>query len=247
VGAVVFLMLWLLSLKSGIIWQYAAAAIPLWALFVWREARVPAPFVDLRRIAASRRLAFTFARNFITYVAFYTVFYGLPQWLQSTGGFDTAATGLLLAPLFAVGVLSTLVATQLGRRLAPRALVITGSAGLAAGGAFLAFFLRPEPSWQIALAGAALLGIPTGFNNMGNQLALHAESRVSEIGSNTGMFRTVQHVGAAISSVVVAYALGGPSADGGIRSLSLVVAGIGMLLLLLGVAAAIAARRRVTR
>lgn len=52
-----------------------------------------------------------------------------------------------------------------------------------------------------------LLGTPSGFNNMGNQLELNRTVRPQQLGQATGMFRTSQFIGAAISTPLVFHIL----------------------------------------
>jgi hypothetical protein len=88
-----------------------------------------------------------------------------------------------------------------------------------------------------------LLGVPNGFNNLGNQLTLHAGTPVSAAGGASGLYRTAQYLGAAVSTVVVAHVLTAGHAstattgaarggDGGVGALGACVAGLGGVLLL---------------
>lgn len=232
VGGLVSLMTGLLSLADPHGPLLLAAAAPLLvALVVW-ERRAPHPFVDVRAIARTPGLSQTYGRTFITFLAFYCVFYGLPQWLQTTGGYDTATTGLLMLPVFATGVLGTLVATRIGRGAPPRVLLVVGSAALAVGGGVLALTVREGGPLALVLVATVLLGVPTGFNNLGNQLELHVHAASSGSGAAAGMYRTAQYVGACLSTVVVAQVLDAPRATGGVDVLGAVVCGVGVLLLI---------------
>ncbi|WP_216628969.1 MFS transporter [Serinibacter arcticus] len=247
IGTLVTLMIGLLSLGDSPRWLLLGAALPLGSALVLWELRVAHPFVDVRAIARTPALAQVYGRTFLTFVAFYCVFYGLPQWLQTDGGYDTAATGLLVLPVFAAGVLGTLVATRLARRSRPRVLLVVGSAALAAGGTVLALTVREDGPVILVVLSALLLGIPTGFNNLGNQLDLHVHAAASGSGAAAGMYRTAQYVGACLSTVVVARAFDLPLEAGGIDALGVVVGGVGTLLLLTSVVALVRTRHRKAR
>ncbi|WP_308197444.1 MFS transporter [Rathayibacter sp. VKM Ac-2929] len=245
VATLVALMLGLLSLTSEPLWPALAAVIPLVGALIWRELRAGSPFVDLRLMGRHPQIALTCLRAIATFTSFYCVFYGLPQWLESTRGLDPAATGLLMLPVFGVGVLSTLVATRLGRRVGPRALLAVGTTGMIAAGVILLFFVDASSPVSLLVGVAVLLGIPNGFNNLGNQLILHAAAPSTVAGSASGLYRTAQYVGACTSSVVVAHSFATTTADGGIALLGAWIAGLGAVLLLLNSIAMLVGRHRI--
>jgi MFS family permease len=244
VVALVLLMSWLLGGNSvGAAWM-VIAVVALTAMFTVRERAASSPFVDLRVLAAHPQIALTCLRAVVTFVSFYCVFYGLPQWLQSSRDLDPAMAGLLMLPVFAIGVLSTFVATRIGRRARPRVLLAVGTAAMVLAGTMLAFFVDEGSPIVILVVVAALLGVPNGFNNLGNQLLLHGGSPSTAAGSASGLYRTAQYLGACISTVVVARTLDVGSAAGGIASLGLWIAGLGGFLLITNLIAMLVVRRR---
>ncbi|TCL79454.1 MULTISPECIES: MFS transporter [unclassified Rathayibacter] len=244
VGALVALMLGLLSLTGEPLWLAFAVGAPLAGALVWRELSARSPFVDLRLLGRHPQIGLTCLRAIATFTSFYCVFYGLPQWLESTRGLDPAVTGLLMLPVFGVGVLSTLIATRLGRRAGPRVLLAIGTTAMVAAGGILVFLVDDESPLLLLVAFAVLLGVPNGFNNLGNQLLLHAASPSTAAGSASGLYRTAQYIGACASAVVVAHALESTAADGGIALLGAWIAGLGGALLVLNLAAMLLGRRR---
>lgn len=217
----------LLALVAG------AAAVPLGILFVWRERRARHPFVDVRLLVTYPQFGATCVRALTTFVSFYVIFYGLPQWLQATRELDPATTGLMMLPVFAIGALSTVGATRLSRHWQPRTLLAIGTSAMVVAGTLLAMLgSASTPLWQLVIVGA-LLGVPNGFNNLGNQLLLHHAVPASAAGASTGIYRTAQYVGAALAAVVVAHLLDTGDELGGIREIGATIAGIGALLLLL--------------
>jgi len=231
VGAVVLLMLGLLSLENDPQWILFAAFVPVAALFVLRELKYSSPFIDVRLMLTHRQFALTCARAVLTFISFYCIFYGLPQWLEASRGLDAAAAGLLMLPVFGIGVLSTIVATRLGRRLPPRLLLVLGTTAMVIAGALLALVTTTDsPIWLLAII-SVLLGLPNGFNNLGNQLILHNSVPGASAGSASGIYRTSQYFGAVLSAVIVAHVVGVGEPHGGIRTLGLVIGGLGALML----------------
>jgi MFS family permease len=219
-----------------------ATSVPLWAVFVLRELRAAAPFIDVRLLARSRALTATCGRAVVTFLAFYCVFYGLPQWFETGRGLTPAIAGLLMFPVFGVGVLSTIAATAAGRRMSPRTMLVVGALGFSVAGAAMVVLLSSDsPYWLMILIGV-MLGIPNGFNNIGNQLILQLSVPADSAGVASGLYRTSQYVGAALSSVVVALVLSPLFVDGGIAMLGASIAAVGVLLLVLNAIALLRGR-----
>jgi MFS family permease len=235
VGTLVPLMVGLLSLDGAVQWGWFVVAAALLVLLVTWSLRSPRPFLDVRLLARSPGVWRTCVRAVVTFVSFYAIFYGLPQWLEAERGLDPAQAGLLMFPVFGVGVLSTLVATRLGARVRPRVLLVVGSAAMVAAGLVALTAVDADaPVWLIVLLGV-LMGLPNGFNNLGNQLVLHASVDEQHAGVASGLYRTAQYIGAALASVVVASALAPSLAGdggGGLATLGTWIAALGGVLLL---------------
>ncbi len=249
IGTLVALMVALLSIDSDPLVAAVAGGltVPLAAGFVWRELRAPRPFVDVRLLGSYPQFGLTCLRAIATFISFYVIFYGLPQWMQTTRDLGPALTGLLMLPVFGIGALSTVVATRLGRAWHPRALLAIGTSAMVVAGSLLALTGSAEmPLWMLAVV-CALLGVPNGFNNLGNQLLLHHAVPAAAAGASTGIYRTAQYVGAALAAVVVAHLLGPAASAGGIRDVGMTIAGVGLALLLATVVAVIRLRRKDAR
>ncbi|MFE1558487.1 MFS transporter [Streptomyces sp. NPDC058734] len=229
-GELCGLMLFLLSLPDHPRWWALAAFVVLTAALVRRELRADRPFVDLRMIARNRPLAATYVRCMATYVVFYSITYALPQWLQQGRGLSEAQSGLVMLPMAALGVVTTMWATRLvGRGL--RAVLVTGSAALCLGSAALALFGSSVPLWQILVI-AAVLGLPNGFNSLGNQTLMYRTAPAEQIGTASGLLRTSQYIGANLASALVGIAVGRQAGDSGLHLLAAVITGISLVLLL---------------
>ena len=248
VGLVLFvvtltlLMLGLLSLEQGGAWGWFAGAVAAGIVLVTWSVRYPSPFLDVRLLSGNPLLWRTCVRAIVTYVSFYTIFYGLPQWLEASRGLDPAQAGLLMFPVFGVGALSTLVASRLGSRVSPRVLLLVGSLAMVIAGTLAATVVGTDaPIWLLVLVGA-LCGLPNGFNNLGNQLILHASVHGEQAGVASGLYRTSQYIGAALAAVLAASALTPGRGDGGIAILGCSIAVLGGCLLLAAVVALVRGR-----
>lgn len=237
-----------LAQSGGTWWPWAVAGIALLAAFVAWERGRDAPFLDVRELAGNAALSGVLVRAVITYLAFYTVFYGLPQWAERSGGMSVLAAGTLMVPVFAAGAVATLVAARWGSRADPWRLLVVGAACFMLGGAVLAAGFRQEMALAVALGGAVLLGLPNGFNNVGNQLVLQGAVEPGRSGAATGMYRTAQYVGAGFSAIAVTFVMSRSSADAtgavAARGLGALVGSIGLLLLVWALTVLFARRRR---
>ena len=230
-AAMAALMLFLLSLADHPRWPLVPVLLALAGALVWWELRAARPFLDVRLLAGHRPLANTYLRTAVTYVAFYSVFYGLPGWLAQGRGLDPAKVGLVLLPVASLGALTVVVASRLERRTGPGALLMIGSAVLLVGGLALTGVGAATP--VAALVGlAALLGVPNGFNSLGNQTSLYLAAPADQMGGASGLYRTSQYVGANLAAAVIelCYADGQPS-DPGLHRLGLVIGAISAVLL----------------
>jgi Na+/melibiose symporter-like transporter len=124
--------------------------------FIVFELRAPHPLFDVRVLVRPRVFAGAFG-IFAIYVAFFGVFFLLPQYLQYVQDRSALASGLLLLPTgIAMGVISPLSGRLLAR-LGPRTLIPAGLTGMAAGCAiFLA--LSADSSDVLVCLGMGLLG-----------------------------------------------------------------------------------------
>ncbi|SFS78061.1 MFS transporter [Saccharopolyspora flava] len=227
------LMFWLLSLSEDPQWWWLAIAVPAAAATAWWSLRGEDPFLDVRLLGRSA-LSLTYLRTVVTYTAFYCVFYGFPQWLEESRGLGPVGAGLVVLPISAVGVVATLTANRLQRNRSHWLSLTIGSAALCAGGALL---LVPGASAPIPLllVIAAVLGLPNGFNNMGNQRAMYAVAPAWAMGAASGLYRTSQYVGANLAAAVLVLTFGARPTDAGLHRMGLAVAGIAAFLLVTAV------------
>jgi MFS family permease len=230
-GALVFLLLFLLSISGRPAWwQLAAAAAATVVLIGW-ERRARRPFIDVRMLTANRALSGTYLRCAGTYVVFYTVFYALPQWLEQGRSMSDLGSGLVMLPVAALGVLATLAATRLQDSRGLRPVLLIGTAGLVLGSVSLLAVNRATPLILLLLI-AAVLGLPNGFNSLGNQSAMYLSAPPDAIGTASGLYRTAQYIGAILASALVALGLGGHATDRGLHQLAgcIAVISVGLLI-----------------
>ncbi|GAA1667578.1 MFS transporter [Fodinicola feengrottensis] len=230
--AMTALMLTLLSLADQPQWALLAVAVPAFAVFGWWERRAATPFVDVRLLVRSKALSLTYVRTLLTYTAFYAIFYGLPGWLEQARHLNPTAVGLVVLPIATLGALTIVVATRIAHRKGPRPLLVVGSAGLLVGGLALALAVHSATPIVVLVLISAVLGVPNGFNSLGNQLSVYRAAPAEATGSASGLFRTSQYVGANFAAVAIALVFAGPASDPGLHRMGALVAIIGAILLI---------------
>jgi MFS family permease len=230
-GALISLLLFLLSVSdSPQWWDLGATAVLLVALIGW-ERRAARAFIDVRMLAANRALSATYVRCAVTYVVFYTVFYALPQWLEQGRSMSTLESGLVMLPVAGLGAIATVMATRLTDRRGLWPVLVIGSGGLLVGSLGLSGVTQATPI-MVLLVVAAVLGLPNGFNSLGNQAAMYDTAPRGQLGTASGLYRTAQYVGANLASALVGLGLSGRATDGGLHLLAWVISAISAGLLI---------------
>ncbi|MBD0863447.1 MFS transporter [Gordonia sp. zg691] len=225
------LMLFLISLRGAPYYWALPIAVVAVALFIVRERRADEPFIDVRALADNGALSATLVRALLTYVCFYCVFFGIPQWLQTVRGMTPIQAGLTMLPVAGVGVLATAIGSRTYRRYGIRATLFVGTLALVIGGLLIAAVEKSTAPVVVLLIVAAVLGIPNGFNNIGNQSLINTVTSVDNVGASIGMYRTVAFIGANLSIVVTQLLSGGVMNDDGMKRVGWFIAIVGAVLL----------------
>ncbi len=224
-------MLFLLSLAAAPRWWLLPVALACTGAFVWRELRAPEPFIDVRAMLRNRPLAMTLGRTTVTYIAFYLVYFGLPQWLQAGRGMSAGQAGLIMLPLALMSIGATVTATRMLTVRGPQLTLFIGTAGLVLGGALLATVVDSGVSIVVIVVIALVLGVPNSFNNISNQNIVNAVTTVERVGVALGIYRTLQYIAANIASVIIELCMSDGIDDAGFHRVGAVMTGLGVALL----------------
>ncbi|MEU0407472.1 MFS transporter [Streptomyces griseorubiginosus] len=185
------------------------AAVVLFALWLYSEARSRTPLIDLRVM----RLPAVWTTNTAALLfgaGMYSIWSFLPGFVQTPSaagygfGASVTAAGLLMLPMLVAMFLSGVLSGRLEPVVGAKALLVTGAALGAVACGFLA--LWHDEQWQIAVvAGLFGLGIGLAFASMANLIV--GSVPVDQTGAATGMnanIRTIGgSIGAAVTSVLV--------------------------------------------
>lgn len=161
VVAVAALVTFVLELIDEPLWWLLPVVPIAVSLFVRRELHFRKPFIDLRKIAAHPGLVGVYVYFILGSMVFYSVLFGIPQYLEDHAGFGTDAVGALLLPLAAFSIVLAPVVERLIDRRGLRTALLLGAAGLVI--ATLTLFLLTRTTAPVAiLACAAAVGVAYG-------------------------------------------------------------------------------------
>ena len=207
----------LLPLSQASIWGWGsvrvvglfAAAVVLFAAWLFSEARSRSPLIDLKVM----RLPSVWTTNTAALLfgaGMYAIWSFLPGFVQTPSsagygfGASVTASGLLMLPMLLAMFVSGVLSGRLEPIVGAKSLLTTGAALGAVACAILA--LWHDQQWQIALvAGIFGLGIGLAFASMANLIV--GSVPPEQTGAATGMnanIRTIGgSIGAAVTSVLV--------------------------------------------
>ena len=189
------LLLFLMDPRTGRWWLPVLTAVAATG-FAFRELRVAEPFIDLRVFGGNRPLLATYGRTLLAATVSYGFIYGFTQWLEAGRGLSASGAGLILLPMFLVGIG---VSAITGRRREIRGKLLVGSAVQIVACALLLLLGSGSAIWALLLV-ASVVGVPQGLNTLANQNAVYYQADPARIGASAGLLRTFLYLGAIAAS-----------------------------------------------
>jgi EmrB/QacA subfamily drug resistance transporter len=162
--------------------------------FVFWELRAAAPMVPMR-LFASRALASGMSASVLFYAAMYGVLFLLPQFLQTTLGFDAFGAGLRLLPWTATLCVTAPVAGAVVNRFGERPLVVAGLLMQAIGLSWIAEIVSPAVPYSALVAPLVLAGVGVSMAMPAAQNAILSSVAVAEMGKASGVFNMGRFLG----------------------------------------------------
>jgi MFS family permease len=223
----------LLALGDEVLWPLLPVFLGGGVLFWWHERRVRHPFLDLPMLARDRAMLRVLTSFTAVNVVFYTIYFGLPMWLERIRGLSPAQSGLLVLPISAVAIVLTPLVARYVSRHGPRRPILAGSYLLVVASLALLALRSDTPAGVIAVL-AAVLGFPNAFNNFGLQAALYQLAPAALMGRAAGLFQAARYSGAILASVLLGVVYGQTVSAEGFRVLAVVALGVSIGLVLAG-------------
>lgn len=202
VSSLLLVMMALLDVAPGYRWLLLGAGTVTAALFAWRELRFSPPFLDLRLLGRNRPLMLVYVGFAVFNSVYYFAFFGLPQLLQESGGYEPGLVGLLMLPLAAASVLATPWSVRAMGRFGVRRVLIAGVVLLAAVSALM-WLLTQSLAIPLVLVLTALMGVPFGAVSIASNQGMFVSTRPQERGVAAGIFQTCRYLGAITATVLI--------------------------------------------
>jgi predicted MFS family arabinose efflux permease len=193
----------------------AAALLALWAR---REARSPAPLVDVR-LLRHRPVALANLAMLVGGVGMYLLLSVITRYVQTPVaagygfGLTTAEAGLVLVPFSVLGFVAGKVVPPLRRRVDAHVLLLAGAVAVLV--AFLLFTLARAQAFEVVVA-MAVLGFGVGTFSAALPAVILAVTPEAETASAMGVNQVVRSVGFSLGSALGGFVLAGYTAAGGL-------------------------------
>jgi MFS family permease len=220
----------LLSLDAAPLWWALPIAGLAGAAFVRTELRAAAPFIDLRSLRRNRTLVAVYGQFVAVNLIFYSVFFGIPNYLQDSRHFSAEKTGLIMLAVAGLGVVTTPTAGRMIDRTGPRPSLLIGSVFMTAGSALLLTIGETTSTLGLVLV-LAVFGVSVGFNNLSLQAALYSAASEEEMGTASGLFMTSRFLGTILSTSLLGVAFGQHIGVAQLHVVAIVLAALGALVL----------------
>lgn len=218
-----------LSVMNGTVGLIGLVALAVFAKHQWHA---DSPFIPLRTFARYPAMIGVNIEFMLANFLFYSIFFGLPSYLQAVRHVDEFRTGMLMLSL---GLCSLVVSPFAGRwidKSGPRPALILSAALMTLGSIWLVTLNPATPVISVCLALAAF-GISNGLNSVGMQAAMFRSSPKAIIGVASGLFNTSRYLGTILSSLLIGIVMGGEFSFEGFRTLNIILTAMALILVVM--------------
>jgi EmrB/QacA subfamily drug resistance transporter len=230
----VALLVGLLSAKSSgyVSWGHVIVGmigLVLLAAFVRHELMAKSPFIPLRTFAKYPAMTWVNVEFMLVNLLFYSLFFGLPSYLQIVRHVSEFYTGILMLSLGLCSLIASPIAGRWIDKSGPRPALLLSGILMTFGSVWMVTLNQTSPVISVCLALAAF-GISNGLNNVGMQAALFKSSPKEIIGVASGLFMTSRYLGTILSSLLTGIVMGDKFSAGGFRLLGAILSVIALSL-----------------
>ncbi|ADO56540.1 MFS transporter [Paenibacillus jamilae] len=215
-----------ISLENVIVGLIGLVAL---GAFVRYELKATSPFIPLRTFAKYPALTWVNVEFMFVNVLYYSLFFGLPSYLQVVRHVSEFQTGILMLSLGLCSLAASPIAGRWIDKSGPRPALLVSAILMTLGSVWLVTLNPTSPVISVCLALAAF-GISNGLNNVGMQAALFQSSPKEIIGVASGLFNTSRYLGTIFSSLLIGIVMGGKFSFEGFQVLGIVLTVIALTL-----------------
>ncbi|QQE81139.1 MFS transporter [Alicyclobacillus sp. SO9] len=229
-GGIVASLVFLLTLANSMHPLTGVLAVALIGVFIWWETRSKLPFIDLRMLTKNMSLTWVLIQFVTVNIIFYSIFFGIPTYLQDVRHFNPQDTGFIM---LAVAGFSVIVSPLTGRwveRSGSRPPLLLAGLCLTVGSILFVTVHSQSPVWWLVII-LSTLGLSNGFNNVGLQTALFRVTPQEVISTASGLFQMSRYLGTILSTVLLGLMFGNRLSTLELRHLGLILAIFGILVI----------------
>ncbi|OBZ17186.1 MFS transporter [Bacillus sp. FJAT-26390] len=197
--------------------------------FVRHELKTASPFIPLRTFAKYPAMIWVNVEFMLVNVLYYSLFFGLPSYLQTVRHVSEFQTGILMLSLGLCSLIASPIAGRWIDKSGPRPALLVSAILMTFGSVWLVTFNQTSPVISVCLALAAF-GISNGLNNVGMQATLFQSSPKAIIGVASGLFNTSRYLGTILSSLLIGIVMGGKFSFEGFQVLGIILTVIALSL-----------------
>ncbi|WP_145414287.1 MFS transporter [Paenibacillus xylanexedens] len=223
----VALLVGLLSIKSSGQITFSSVIVGLIGFvglgaFVRHELKAKAPFIPLRTFVKYPAMTWVNVEFLIVNLLFYSLFFGLPSYLQIVRHVSEFNTGMLMLSL---GLCSLVTSPMAGRwidKSGPGPALLMSGMLMTCGSLWIVTLDQNSPVISVCLVLAAF-GVSNGLNSVAMQAALFKSSPKEMIGVASGIFNTSRYLGTILSSILISTVMGDSFSFEGFRVLGMIL------------------------
>lgn len=190
--------------------------------FVRHELKAKIPFIPLRTFAKYPAMTWINVQFMIVNLLFYSLFFGLPSYLQIVRHISEFHTGMLMLSLGLCSLIASPIAGRWIDKSGPGPALLLSGMLMTFGSMWIVTLDQTSPVISVCLALAAF-GISNGLNSVAMQAALFRSSPKEIIGVASGIFNTSRYLGTILSSLLISIVMGNKFSFEGFRILGMIL------------------------
>lgn len=229
-GTVLTTLVFLLSIPTTVEWWAAGLAVVLCVAFLWRELQAASPFIDIRMFRSNLPLSWVLIQFVTVNAIFYSIFFGIPTYLQEVRHFDPQRTGLIMLSVAGLGVVMAPLTGRWVDKSGARPPLLLAAWCMTIGSSLLLTLHDHSPVWWLVII-LSVLGLSSGLNNVALQTALFRVAPQDIISAASGLFQTARYLGAILSTVLLGMLFGQHLSTGQIHRLAAVLVGFAVMVI----------------
>ncbi|MNI34915.1 Multidrug resistance protein stp [compost metagenome] len=210
----------------------AGVGLLLLTAFVWHELRAASPFIPLRTFVRYPVMTQVNVEYILVNLLYYSLFFGLPSYLQQVRDISEFHTGLLMLSLGLCSLAASPLAGRWIDKSGPRVALFVSALLMTFGSLLLTMQTAGSSLLGIGIALAAF-GISNGLNSVEMQAALFQSAPKEIIGVASGIFNTSRYFGTILSSLLISIVMGNSFSAGGLRILAVVLTAVSLSLVVM--------------